>query len=302
MLTTQFLDHLRFHKKYSEHTLVAYQNDLLSLVTFLEEQYQIKDEWQEVNHHLLRAWLVSLHQQSLSPTTINRKLSSAKSFFKFLVRQEKITTNPAQLLIGPKVAKKVLRVATEEHLDIGVWKRHDLEESLTLNDQVIIQMFYHTGIRLSELINLKLNDLNLAQKTVKVLGKRNKERLLPLTLTLEKELRRYLETRNALVKVSGEAFFFVTKKGNKLYPKLVYKVVNTYLGRVSDLQKKSPHVLRHSFATHMLNRGADLNSIKELLGHSSLAATQIYTHNSMDQLKQMYNQSHPRGNNKEEDI
>ncbi len=295
---SQFIDHLRFQKRYSEHTLKAYQTDLSEFQNFLTGQFDLSDQWDEVTHHMIREWVIELMENDISPGSVSRKLSSLKSFFKYLMKEGVVVSNPASKVQSPKQKKKLLRVASED--DLGNLLDHDPfpEDQWGRTQRAILYTFYHTGIRLSELIGLRVADLDLSQSKITVTGKRNKQRSVPLTPSLKNILGEYLrQNEPGGGKAEGD-FLFVTEKGNKLYPKLVYNTINTYLGLVSGLEKKSPHVLRHSFATHMLNRGADLNSIKELLGHSNLAATQIYTHNTIDQLKHLYNQAHPRGDEK----
>ncbi len=307
MYTDQFLDHLAFQKRYSEHTIKAYRTDLLEFAGFLEREKEIK--WDgpqavsEITHHMIREWIISLMDGGINPRSINRKLSSLKSFFKYLLRQGICTGNPAAKISAPKQKKQLLRVASEDEVGDLLEKdyfAHNQEWGNT--ERAIFHTFYHTGMRLSELINLKVSNVDFNQKKLTVTGKRNKERNIPLTPVLEDLLRQYLAHRELEHGAGASPHLFLTKKGNKLYPKLVYNTINNYLRLVSGLEKKSPHVLRHSFATHMLNRGADLTSIKELLGHSNLAATQIYTHNTIDQLKLMYNHAHPRGDSNSHEI
>lgn len=298
MSILSFLDYLRDHKRYSAHTIKAYQNDLEAFGLFLNTTYELNNRWQDVTHHMIRDWVVSLVEQEMSPTSINRKLSAVKSFFKFLLREEVVAQNPASRVVAPKQKKKLLRVASEDNLTDLIDSNLFSDDYWGKTQRAIIVTFYHTGMRLSELIGLRVADVDFVQAKLTVLGKRNKERSVPITPVLKEVLLEYLGLRNAQFAGNEEGFLFLSTKGNKLYPKLVYNTINIYLSLISDLEKKSPHVLRHSFATHMLNRGADLNSIKELLGHSNLAATQIYTHNSIDQLKQLYNQAHPRGDDK----
>ncbi len=270
------------------HTVRAYQNDLEGLAAFLKRQYEIEEEWQDVTHHMLRAYVLEMMEEAFEPNSVKRKLSTYKSFFKYLLQQKEIRQNPMDRVVAPKAPKKLLRVIEEEDLS-RLLDKVPFEDP---QERLIIETFYNTGMRSAELIGLCWVDFNEAEGTLKVLGKRNKERIIPLTTHFTTKL---VAHRERVSSARATDPMFTTKKGKKLYPKFVYKVVNTYLSLVSGIEKKSPHVLRHSFATHMLNRGADLNSIKELLGHSSLAATQVYTHNSVDKLKQTYNQAHPRG-------
>lgn len=298
MSILSFLDYLLDHKRYSAHTIKAYQNDLEAFDAFLNSTYELNNQWDQVTHHMIRDWIVSLVEQDISSTSINRKLSAVKSFFKHLLREGLVEQNPASRVVAPKQKKKLLRVASEDNLEDLIDSSLFPDDYWGVTQRTIIITFYHTGMRLSELIGLRVVDVDFAQNKLSVLGKRNKERFVPMTPVLQEALRGYMELRNRNFTEVQEGVLFLSSKGNKLYPKLVYNTINIYLSLTSNLEKKSPHVLRHSFATHMLNRGADLNSIKELLGHSNLAATQIYTHNSIDQLKQLYNQAHPRGDDK----
>ncbi len=288
MSIPHFLEYLTFQKRYSAHTVKAYHQDLDSLEKYLQETYELQEAWPKVTHQMLRAYVLQLMDAQLEPSSIKRKLSSFKSFFKYLLIQEVIQINPMDKVIAPKTGKKLLRVVDEKSLE-------QLFESVTFDseqDRLILETFYNTGIRSAELIGLTWASFDAAAKTLKVLGKRNKERIIPLTKIFAEALKNFQAQNANAVK---DTPIFRNKKGEKLNPKFVYNLVNTYLSLVSGVEKKSPHILRHSFATHMLNRGADLNSIKELLGHSNLSATQIYTHNSIDKLKRTYNQAHPRG-------
>lgn len=298
MYIHSFLEYLQHHKRYSVHTITAYKNDLESFEEFLKDTLEISNQCGEVSHHMIRDWVVSLVENDISARSVNRKLSAVKSFYKYLLREGVVEVNPANRVVAPKQKKKLLRVASED--DMGMLIDSDVfpPDYWGRTQRAILYTFYHTGIRLSELISLTVADVDFAQQKLSVTGKRNKQRSVPLTPGLKDELQSYLEVRSAVHGVDSVSELFLTIKGNKLYPKLVYNTINTYLSFVSDLEKKSPHVLRHSFATHMLNRGADLNSIKELLGHSNLSATQVYTHNSIDKLKHLYNQAHPRGDDK----
>lgn len=297
MYILSFLDYLKFQKRFSDHTVKAYENDLVSFEKFIFEENDIQ-YWKEVNHHHIRQWIVELSENGIKPRSINRKISSLKTYYKFLIREGQVELNPMSKVIAPKQSKQLLRVVSEKEIQILLEDIEFPEGFLGLLHKTVISSFYFTGMRLSELINLKDSDVDLNNKRLRVLGKRNKERFLPITVNFQEELNYYREKRKEISTVEGDAWFFVNAKGKKLYPKLVYDFVNRYLSSVSSIEKKSPHVLRHSFATHMLNRGADLNSIKELLGHSNLSATQVYTHNSVDQLKKTYNQAHPRGEKK----
>lgn len=294
MYIPSFLEYLEFQKRFSLHTVKAYENDLSGFEKFIFEENDIQD-WKEINHHHIRQWIVDLSENNISPRSINRKLSSLKSYYKFLIRDGRVKVNPMSKVVAPKQSKKLLRVVSEKEIIQLLEKAEYPEGYQGQLHKMIISTFYSTGMRLSELIHLKETDVDLDNNRLRVLGKRNKERYIPISKSFRQELYSYREQRRVIGNEGGETWFFVNEKSKKLYPKLVYDLVNKYIGSVSSIEKKSPHVLRHSFATHMLNRGADLNSIKELLGHSNLSATQIYTHNSVDQLKKTYNQAHPRG-------
>jgi len=289
-----FLDHLRLEKRFSEHTLVSYQTDLRQLNEFLARDYDGL-EIEKAPHQVLRSWIVELVEEGRSPKTINRKISAVKSYFKWGLKFKGFKSDPTQKIVLPKVSKR-LPVYVEESqmetlLDYSVFP--DTYEGK--RDELIIDLLYQSGMRCAELINLKKTDVSYGNHTVKVLGKRNKERLIPVSNELAKKIFSFSETTPESGRNSDNNLLFLTSRGAKLYPKLVYRIVNNYLSKVSALRKKSPHVLRHSFATHMLNRGADLNAIKELLGHASLAATQVYTHNSIEKLKEIHRKSHPNG-------
>ncbi|WP_298881279.1 tyrosine-type recombinase/integrase [uncultured Polaribacter sp.] len=291
-----FLDYLSLEKKYSAHTITAYKTDLNSFKSFLIDNCNLED-LSEVNYSLIRSWIVNLVDNNVSNRTINRKVSSLKSFYKFLQKSNQIELNPLSKHKMLKVEKKVQVPFTAREINEAI-KDIDKEESfVSVRNKLIVELFYSTGIRRTELINLKEHNISFSDKTIKVLGKRNKERYVPLLGSVIQTLKKYLQLKKEFSIGLGE--LFVTEKGNKIYETLVYRIINTYFSRVSSKEKKSPHILRHSFATHLLNEGADLNSVKELLGHSSLASTQVYTKNSLDVIKKVYNNAHPRSNKKE---
>ncbi|MCB2196832.1 MAG: tyrosine-type recombinase/integrase [Bacteroidetes bacterium] len=289
-----FLKYLQFEKRFSANTIKSYKNDLDQFADFVVLNFDDK-KIHLVNEKVVRAWIVSLMEKDFSSTSINRKISSLKTFYKFLLREGHIKSNPMDKVVSPKVAKK-LPTFVEEKQIINLLDDYSFGDDFAgIRNKTIIEMFYNTGMRLSELIGLRDNSLDLNNNSIKVLGKRNKERIVPLSISFVKSLKKYIEVRNAeFQQKSNEHYLFVTDKGNKLYEKFVYRIVNRYLNLVTTIEKKSPHVLRHTFATHLLNRGADLNSIKELLGHANLAATQVYTHNTFEKLKSIYKQAHPR--------
>jgi len=286
-----FLNYLALEKKYSPHTTTAYLNDLNSFQEFCNNEFE-NQSIVEVNYAQIRSWIVSLVNTNISNRTINRKISSLKSFYKFLQKTKEIEFNPLAKHKALKVSKRVQVPFSEKEI-INVLNLLDEKVDFeSLRNKLIVELFYSTGMRRSELINLKITDLDFPNETVKVLGKRNKERYIPLLKSVQKSLMKYIEVRGEIN--TNESYLFLTKKGKIIYDTLVYRVINNYFSSVSSKIKKSPHIIRHSFATHLLNEGADLNSVKELLGHSSLASTQIYTHSSLGKLKEIYNQAHPR--------
>lgn len=289
-----YINYLAFEKRYSQHTISAYKKDIAQFFEYVSDQYEVHRE-ADVGEQMIRSWLAQLMDEGLSAKSVNRKISSIKTYFKFLIRNNKISKNPSLQLTGPKQNKRLPVFVEEVKMDLLFQKEIDQEDFEMVRDQLIMELFYTTGIRRAELIGLKIKDFLDSQNLIKVLGKRNKERLLPISEEVKNHIYHYIELRNTQIENAEEIeFLFITKKAKKLYPKLVYRLVNSYLSQVSTQDKKSPHVLRHTFATHMLNNGADLNAVKELLGHSSLAATQIYTHNTIEKLKEVYKQAHPK--------
>jgi len=284
-----FCKYLSNEKRYSSHTVTAYHNDVKQ---FFKSFPNLESEINEVTTKNIRQYLVELVEENLENTTINRKLSSLNTFFKFLKRQNIISFNPMIKTEGLKVKKRLPQFVPEKQLwDKSIFTENESELE-NKRDELILELFYQTGIRLDELINLKISYIN--RSFIKVLGKRNKERLIPISMTLFDLIQNYQS-----LKIDKTSIFLInTKKGEKVSPKFVYTKVNYYLGKATNLKKKSPHVLRHTFATHMLNNGASLESIKKLLGHTDLVATQVYTHNTFKQVKKIYKSSHPRGGNK----
>ncbi len=292
---SSFIEYLSFEKKYSSHTTIAYQNDLKSFQQFCKKEYD-DDNLVAINYSQIRSWVVSLVDSNISNRTINRKVSSLKTFYKYLQKTKQIKNNP---LVNHKVLKvsKRVQVPFSEKEILNVMNEFDNNDDFnSVRNKLIVELFYSTGMRRNELIHIKVKDVDFSNSTIKVLGKRNKERVIPLLNSVQKSLLIYMEMREEEHVKSD--FLFFTNKQNKLYPTLVYRIINEYFSRVSTKVKKSPHVLRHSFATHLLNEGADLNSVKELLGHSSLASTQVYTHSSLGKLKEVYNKAHPRSDKK----
>ncbi len=291
MSINSFLDYLTSEKKYSKHTITAYKNDLQSFKVFCESEYG-NQPIEEVNYAQIRTWVVSLVEDKLSNRTINRKVSSLKSFYKYLQRTNQLKVNPLAKHQALKVSKKIQIPFSEKEL-VSVLEFNFEEENFeNVRDKLIVELLYATGMRRNELVNLKFADVDLKSGVVKVKGKRNKERYIPLIRSVQESLNKYIRYREQLATV--DVYLLLTKKGKKLYDTFVYRVINSYFSRVSSKVKKSPHIIRHSFATHLLDGGADLNSVKELLGHSSLASTQVYTHTSLGKLKKVYNQAHPR--------
>jgi integrase/recombinase XerC len=289
-----FINYLKFEKRYSAHTQTAYKLDLQQFFDYLSTDYLIYKE-SEITDQMIRSWLAHLMDKGWSAKTVNRKISSVKSYFRYLLKQGVLEQNPSILIQGPKQKKRLPVFVEERKMDMLINKEIDHHDFTEVRNHLIMELFYSTGIRRAELIGLKFVDVDLIQNHIKVIGKRNKERIIPLGQYLIPTIKNYLQLREEHISDTNESeWFFLTIKGKKMYPKLVYRVVNSYLSSVSTQDKRSPHVLRHTFATHMLNHGADLNAVKELLGHASLAATQIYTHNTIDKLKKVYQQAHPK--------
>ncbi len=293
MKLSLFYAYIRFEKRFSEHTIKAYETDLAQFQTFLHHTYEIKKD-EAIEHLHIRAWIVDLLEQNITTRSINRKLSTLKSYFQFLVKRAVLAANPMLKVIAPKVGKRLPIVIPADRLEFLFEQVEFSHDFKGVRDKMILELLYQTGIRRSELINLIDQNIDLEGLTIKVLGKGNKERLVPISHKLSRTLQNYMTVRNATFPLELFNFLFLTEKGKKLYPKKVYSIVNHYLSLITTEEQRSPHVLRHSFATHLSNNGADLNAIKELLGHSSLAATQVYTHNSIERLKQIYQQAHPK--------
>ncbi len=293
----QFIDYLTLEKKYSPHTITAYKKDLESFLVFASEGYGYQNI-KEVNYSIIRSWIISLVDTNISNRTVNRKISSLKSYYKFLLKTSQIEINPLTGHKALKTSKKIQIPFSEVEIE-NVLESLESETNFSgVRDKLIVELFYSTGIRRAELVGLKLLDISIVKKTMKVLGKRNKERIIPLLPSVLATIEKYIILRNEQKSVKGDTWFFLSNKGDKIYETLVYRIINTYFSKASEKVKKSPHILRHSFATHLLNEGADLNAVKELLGHSSLASTQVYTHNSIAKLKEVYKNSHPRNSKK----
>ncbi|MGC6284030.1 MAG: tyrosine-type recombinase/integrase [Polaribacter sp.] len=293
MMLQNFLDYLKLERNYSGHTITAYQNDLSAFQNFCKTEFEVTS-LNEVGYPIIRSWILSLTKKGMSNLSINRKVSSLKSFYKFLQKIGEIETNP---LVGHKALKvqKKIQVPFSKKEILEVMDSIQGDDFESVRNRLLIEILYATGIRRTELINIKVSDIDFSDNVIRILGKRNKERFVPILSTMLTSIHNYLLMRNEL---SENDYLFVTSKGNKIYESLVYRIINSYFSLASTKLKRSPHILRHSFATHLLNEGANLNSVKELLGHSSLASTQVYTKNSLESLKQMYNQAHPRSNKK----
>lgn len=297
LLSQSFIDYLKFEKRYSAHTIRAYQDDLEQFFIYLDSVFG-ENTLTAISTPFIRSWLASLKEQKISSKSINRKISSLKSFFKYQLRNGLLVKSPMAGINSPKSGKR-LPVYVEEK-DILLLTEHvefpDNWQGKT--DRLLIRMFYNTGVRLTELVTLKNGQLDMAACTMRVLGKGNKERIIPLSASLVEEIRQYQKEKQSIPGSIGRETnenLFVTGQGKALYVKYAYLAVKKWLSLVTTIDKKSPHVLRHSFATHLMNHGADLNSVKELLGHSSLAATQLYTHNSIEKLREVHKKNHPRG-------
>lgn len=293
MLKARFIQYISEQKKYSAHTQTAYAQDLLQFEDFIQCNYELSFE--AVQHIHAREYIVYLMEQGLGTSSVGRKLSTLRSFYKYLQRQGLVSRNPMLLVKAPKITKKLPVFVDEQKMDELLDSEVVFDNSFpSVRDRMMMELFFGTGMRLSELISLKESDVSFYEHTVRVLGKGNKERIVPVTPQLSAQLKAYLDLKHLQQFNTATASLFVTDKGEPLYAKYVYNKVKHYLALVSTQEKRSPHVLRHSYATSLLNRGADLNAIKELLGHASLAATQVYTHNSIERLKSIYKQAHPK--------
>jgi len=288
-----FIDYLKFEKRYSAHTIRAYQDDLVQFTDFIALQFGVKT-LAEVSSSFVRSWLASLKDQRLSSRSVNRKISSLKSFYKFQLRNGVVEFSPMDPITSPRTSKR-LPVYVEQKDTVILFEDIEFPGDWNgLTDRLLLTIFYNTGMRLSELVNLRERQVDAASRTIRVLGKGNKERIIPVSAGLIAEVQDYCRRKQQELERPDTDSLLVGEKGKKLYGKYVYRVVKKYLGQVTTIDKKSPHVLRHTFATHLTNSGADLNSVKELLGHASLAATQIYTHNTIEKLKDVHKKAHPK--------
>ncbi len=294
MFLERFIQYIQYEKRYSPHTVSAYQSDLEQFFKFLNHPEQTVTDPKEITYQHIRNWMVHLMEDKTA-RSVNRKIATLRKYFKFLLREGVITNNPASKLQSPKIVKHLPIVVEDEKLSAML---NDLDiftnDFAGVRDKLIVEILFGTGIRLAELVGLKEQDVNFYDGTIKVLGKRNKERIIPINRELKSLLEKYLELKKSENFDNNSLTLIVTNKGTEAYPKFIYLIVQRYLSHISTQDKKSPHVLRHTFATSLLNRGADLNAIKELLGHANLSATQVYTHNSVERLKSIYKQAHPK--------
>ena len=293
MLIEKFLNYLKNERHYSVHTIKSYQNDLIQFFDISNLDHNLINK---INLQDVRDWIICLKSQQKSTRSINRKISSLKTFFNFCKREKYVSINPVLKIRTLKEPKRLPVILSESSLENLFSLKGVFDNNFQgVRDRLILELFYQTGIRLTELLNIKLYDFDNVKKELKILGKRNKERIIPLTNSILQQFNYYLELRSEFVNNKKQLFLFITNNGKQCYPKMIYRIVNNYLSMVSSAEKRSPHVLRHAFATHLLNRGADLNAIKDLLGHSSLLSTQIYTQISSEKVKKTYKKSHPRG-------
>jgi integrase/recombinase XerC len=298
-----FVKYLRYEKRVSAHTVLAYQNDLTQFQQFLSTTFS-EDKTENSDYGMVRSWIVSLVETGIGPSSVNRKIASLRSFFKYLMRQEMIKKDPMTKIRVLKTKKKLPGFVKEsDMIEILNGKENSADTNTDLpaetpfeqlRDQLILELFYATGIRLSELIYLKENNIDLRGQTLKVLGKRNKERVIPFNNILVQVIKDYLSIRNKQIERKNHGYLLVTEKGEPCYPMLIYRIVKDRLKNYDSIEKRSPHVLRHTYATHLLDKGAEISAVKDLLGHTSLAATQVYTHNSMEKLKKVFDQAHPK--------
>jgi integrase/recombinase XerC len=293
MSVSAFISYLRLEKNYSHHTIKAYQKDIEAFAQFCMEHHG-EEDIMGISYPLVRNWIVDLSDHGVSNRTINRKISSLQAYYKFLLKVGDVSVSPLVKHRALKTSKKVEVPFSEKEMEVILSEIPFADDFEGERDKLIIELLYATGMRRTELVNLKIKDVNFSTQVIKVLGKRNKERIIPIMPSTIAQIKNYLAKRSELEKEVDSSFLILTKEGLKIYETLVYRTINKYFSLVSPKVKKSPHILRHTFATHLLNRGADLNSVKELLGHSSLASTQVYTHNSIAELKKVHQKAHPR--------
>lgn len=288
-----FMDYLKYEKRYSVNTIVSYQTDLEDFFHFIVETYK-EDSLKKISHTHIRSWLAELKAEGISSKTINRKISGLKSFFKYMLRQGIIDMSPMSKVISPKIPKRLPEFIKENETKALLNSLvNSTENWKSLNTKMLFAVFYSTGMRLSELINLREEHVDFRRLQIKVLGKGNKERVIPMIKEVAEMIREYIKSKKKEFEAPAE-YILVTEKGKKLYSRYAYSLINNALAETGTLDKRSPHILRHTFATHLMNRGADINAVKELLGHSSLAATQVYTHNTIERLKNVHKKAHPK--------
>jgi len=292
-LIKSFIEYLTYQKRYSPQTIVSYDNDLCGFFDFIELQFgSIKIE--EINASFVRSWLATMKESGLESKSLNRKISTLKSFFKYQLKQGIVLTSPMVTIVSPKVKKRLPQFVDEKDIHTLFFYVEFPDNWEGKTHRLLLQLFYNTGMRQAELVNLTESQIDNSNGNIKVLGKGNKERILPVSKDLMILINEYIDGKRINFEQFDRELLLVNGKGKRLYPKYVYNVVRQYLSSVTTVDKKSPHVLRHSFATHLMNNGADLNAVKELLGHSSLAATQVYTHNTIEKLKDVYKKAHPK--------
>ncbi len=290
--TKPFLNYLQFQKRYSQHTIISYQNDLTDFLNFIEIQYGLSS-LTEIKTIFVRSWLAGLKEKKMESRSINRKISTLKSFFKYQLKEGLLLVSPMVTITSAKIKKRLPQFVAEKDMEALFNHVEFTDDWDGKTNTLILELLYSTGMRKAELISLKEEHIDSSRVAIKVLGKGNKERILPVSNKLIQSIQQYISNKQAIKDVD-KTYLLVNAKGRQLYPKYVYNVVNKYLATVTTIDKKSPHVLRHTFATHLMNNGADINAVKELLGHSSLAATQVYTHNTIEKLKEVYNKAHPK--------
>jgi integrase/recombinase XerC len=291
--TQKFLDYLRFQKRYSQHTIISYQTDLVAFFAFLQITFG-DIELADIKATFVRTWLASLKDQGMEAKSINRKISALKSFFKYQLKEEVLAVSPMSAIISPKISKRLPQFVEKADINTLFEYVEFPNDWQGKTDRIILQLLYNTGMRQAELVSLKERQVDYYKSAIKVLGKGNKERIIPLSGQLLASVKEYVSEKVKVFDTYDPDILLVNERGRKLYPRYVYNTVHKYLDKITTISKKSPHVLRHSFATHLMNNGADLNAVKELLGHSSLAATQIYTHNSIEKLKDIHKKAHPK--------
>lgn len=292
-MVSYFLQHIKYEKRLSHHTVTAYETDLTQFSAFLLFQYEFKEP-EKADFQMIRSWIVALVDEKIENRSINRKIATLRSFYNFLLRHKTITGNPMLKIRALKTDKTLPKYVEEKPMENLLDDMQFSDDFSGLRDKLVIELLYGTGMRLAELIGLKINDLNLYNNTLVVLGKRNKQRIIPVNKSLVEAIKKYLTLRTDIADDTTHSYLILTDSGTQAYPMFIQRLVKKYLSLVTSLEQRSPHVLRHTFATHLLNRGADLNAIKDLLGHTSLAATQVYTHNSIEKLKKVFKQAHPK--------